>query len=694
MVQSDRADHALRKGIVHLLEIKDSDIRILTLQQARDAVDRGIHAGGAFSAVVPLVSIYYTGVFCADIQHPTLVGQDLFVLSKGHAIATLASIYADLGYFDRSVLTNSRSIESALNGHPGPLLPGVHLSTGPEGHGLSVAEGFALAGRIGPKFDVYALTGDGELQAGMVWEAAMFSGAKHLDNLCVLVDKNEGQLDNPNALQFPMPNVHRMFESFGWRVFNVTGMEYEPVVNALETFKYGDRDGRPTAVICNTVKGFGGFSSRMISHKLEVSPSLVEQELQLQVARREERVHSFLEFFDRLDDDPKTQRAQDVLRQRASQMNLELVHSNGEVRATIGPAKTKQASVRDKKVNYDLLDLPRLDTAKQFVASSVITDAMKVFSRSGRVVSVDADLGSTSGLQGGVGYVDVAKALNVGVAESNMMGIGEGFAILGFNTWVSTFCPFFDWRVLRRTAINYQERKEAIETGSWLSDGHNLDLTFLATAPNFDTKTNGATHMGNDDALVFSELAHLKVIDTSCPNQVLAIMRWIMEGNKGLVYLRIMRAPSPVIYEGDFDFEWGKGWWLRGDWESQAFIVSSGRQVHESLAASSILEAQGFNVGVIDMPSIDEDLFVRLHQSQKKVFLAEQNNGWLLSEMRKALFRRGYAVDPAMLVPINALDSTGHPQYIHSGTYEQLILKFSLAPTQLADAVTRHCKQE
>ena len=211
-------EHVYRQGVLQLLAIKDSDVRILTLEQGRDAADKGIHIGGAFSAVIPLVSLYYGGIIRFDVEQPARVGQDMFVLSKGHAVASMASIYADLGYFDASILKGSRSAESILNGHPGPILPGVHISTGPEGHGMPVAQGFALAGRLMPPFDVYCLTGDGEMQAGMIWEAAMYAGARHLDNLCVLVDKNEGQLDNPKVLQFPMPHLGRMLESFGWRV--------------------------------------------------------------------------------------------------------------------------------------------------------------------------------------------------------------------------------------------------------------------------------------------------------------------------------------------------------------------------------------------------------------------------------------------------------------------------------------------
>ena len=117
-------DYATRQGILKLLAIKDSDIRLLTLEQCRDAVDKGLHAGGAFSSIIPLVALFYGGFIDLDIEDPTRRGQDMFALSKGHAVAALASIYAELGYFDRKMLKNSRSYRSILNGHPGPILPG------------------------------------------------------------------------------------------------------------------------------------------------------------------------------------------------------------------------------------------------------------------------------------------------------------------------------------------------------------------------------------------------------------------------------------------------------------------------------------------------------------------------------------------------------------------------------------------
>jgi transketolase C-terminal domain/subunit len=290
-----------------------------------------------------------------------------------------------------------------------------------------------------------------------------------------------------------------------------------------------------------------------------------------------------------------------------------------------------------------------------------------------------------------VAAVDQQRALNVGVAEANMMLIGEAFAALGHNTWVSTFCPFFNWQVLRRIAVGQQERIETIHAdNSWLSQGHGLDLTLLATAANFETRTNGATHMGNDDNTTFDAVAHLQIIDVSCPQQLLSIMRWIMAGNRGLVYLRVMRTDSGVLYGLDFEFRFGKGWRLRENDGEKAVIVSSGRGVHEALAAAAICAKRGFEVGVVDMPSVDEDLLVELCNSGKLLVFAEQNNGYLWQNFLKAMYRSRSRISAASLervLTINTLDANGHPQFIHSATYEELTTAFGMTPEAIADSI-------
>jgi len=689
------AAYLLRQGIFKLLAIKDSDVRLLTLEQCRDAVDKSLHAGGAFSATIPLVTLYYGGFLDFDVVNPTRRGQDLFVLSKGHAVAAMASIYAELGYFDRSVLRNSRSFSSILNGHPGPLLPGVHLATGPMGQGFGVAQGFAIAGRWSPRFDTFCLTGDGELQEGPIWEAVMYAGQKHLDNLCVLVDRNNGQLDIASRMVFPMPELERVFESFDWRVHRVDATQYDGVYAALEAFRFGPRNGQPTAIICHGTKGHGALSDFLNKHKVTVPDPVINQEIALQAAQRRDRVDEFNAFYDRVSEHPGGETARTALLDIARGMQLDVsLRSTGglSLEQVIGPVRTEPAPRRNKAVRYDAALLPRLDRNKEYAASDVVTAAMRVFARDPAVVSIDSDLATTSGLEAGVAAVDQRRALNVGVAEANMMCIGEAFAALGYQTWISTFCPFFDWKVMRRVAVGHQERLEAMSgPNGWLSDGHGLDLTMLATAANFETRTNGATHMGNDDVTIFDGLAHITIVDISCPQQMLSFMQWTMAGNRGLVYARVMRTPSAVLYGSDYTFTLGRGHALRDSSNDVAVIVSSGRGVHEALAAAAECANAGLQVAVVDMPSIDDDLLAQLYESGKLICLAEQNNGYILQNLLKVLYRRRQRSSSGFdnVLAINTLDANGRPQYIHSGTYEELIEAFRLTPAHIASAIRR-----
>ena len=677
----------ITKGITHLLQVKDSDIRLMNLYQCRHAVDSSIHIGGASSATIPMVSLFYGGIINVNVEQPTALGQDMFVLSKGHAVATLASIYADLGYFDRSVLKNSRSVSSILNGHPGPLLPGVHVATGPMGQGLGVAQGFAIAGQRSPHFDVYAVTGDGELQEGPVWETVMFAGYKRLDNLCVMVDNNGGQLDIVTTLHFPYNSLSTSFTSFGWKVIEVDATKYHTVYNALLEFKYGERDGRPTAIICKSTKGHGGLSDYMNTHKATIANDILDQEDKMQLQLRAAREKEFFRFFNQLSGEEFTGVKKAVLK------HAEIMHFKIENETVVSidtPVKTKKAPVRDKKIKYAPTQLPKLEKGKSYAVNKVIELSMKAFAQDERVFSVDSDLASTSGLQAGVGFVDKYRALNAGVAEANMMLLGEAFAILGANAWVSTFCPFFDWKVMRRIAVGHQERLEVIaEKNGWLSDGHGLDLTMVATAADLETQSNGATHMGNDDVMLFNEVAQLKIINVSCPQQLLGILKWIMEGNKGMIYMRVLRAPANVIYDADFVFEFGKAYNVLHSGDAKATIVTSGRGVYEALDAAKRLATENIIINVVDMPSIDKDAIVALYRSGKPVFIAEQNNGYIWSHFKSVLFENEIEINTEKLIPINTTTKSGL-HYIHSGTYAELAAHYALDGDNLSAQILKN----
>jgi transketolase C-terminal domain/subunit len=163
-----------------------------------------------------------------------------------------------------------------------------------------------------------------------------------------------------------------------------------------------------------------------------------------------------------------------------------------------------------------------------------------------------------------------------------------------------------------------------------------------------------------------------------------------MEGNRGLVYVRVMRTESAVIYGSDYEFSFGRGQRLRASEEEQAVIISSGRGVHESLAAAAICSRRGFETGVVDMPSVDDRLLMELCDSGKLLVFAEQNNGYLWQNFLKVIYRNRERMNPEVLkrtLTINALNADGMPQFIHSATYEELTAAFGLTPEAIADAV-------
>ncbi|GBD96574.1 transketolase 2 [bacterium BMS3Abin06] len=214
------------------------------------------HTGGSLSAADVAVAIYFSKMnFNPD--NPKWEGRDRFILSKGHAAPLLYAIMAEAGYFPMETINNLRKIESPLQGHPCcKHIPGIEVSTGSLGQGLSVANGMALGLRLDNNpARVYCIMGDGEIQEGQIWEAAMTAAHYKIDNLCAVVDNNELQIDGPVEEVMGIQPVHDKWEAFGWHVISIDGHDMEEILRAL-----GEAEGvkgKPTIIIANTTKGKG-----------------------------------------------------------------------------------------------------------------------------------------------------------------------------------------------------------------------------------------------------------------------------------------------------------------------------------------------------------------------------------------------------------------------------------------------------
>ena len=238
----------------------------LALQKMAVEVRKGIvssvhsakagHPGGSLSAADIFTYLYFEEMNI-DPKDPKKEDRDRFVLSKGHTAPGIYSALANRGYFPVEDLLTLRHTGSYLQGHPDMKhIPGVDMSSGSLGQGLSAACGMALAGKMKQQdYRVYALCGDGEIEEGQIWEAAMFAGFRKLDNLCVIVDNNNLQIDGPiDEVCSPYP-IDKKFESFNFHVINIDGNDFDEIKRAFDEARA--TKGMPTAIIAHTVKGKG-----------------------------------------------------------------------------------------------------------------------------------------------------------------------------------------------------------------------------------------------------------------------------------------------------------------------------------------------------------------------------------------------------------------------------------------------------
>ena len=214
------------------------------------------HPGGSLSVIDILTALYYD-VMNIDVANPKKEDRDRFVLSKGHAAPALYAVLADKGYINKELLGTLRQFGSPLQGHPDmKKVSGVEISTGSLGQGLSVANGMALASRLqNIPYRVYVAMGDGELQEGQVWEAAMTSAHYKLDNLTAYVDYNNLQIDGNVSDIMNVASVEDKFKAFGWNVLTIDGHNFQEILDAVEKAK--ECKGKPTMIVANTVKGKG-----------------------------------------------------------------------------------------------------------------------------------------------------------------------------------------------------------------------------------------------------------------------------------------------------------------------------------------------------------------------------------------------------------------------------------------------------
>ncbi len=249
------------------------------------------HPGGSLSAVDALVALYFSHMN-HDPKNPCDPDRDRFVLSKGHAAPALYAVLAECGYFSTQELKNLRKMNCMLQGHPVCIrTPGIEASTGSLGHGLSFANGIALAGKLDEKtYNVYVMLGDGETNEGQIWEAAASASHYKLDNITAMIDRNFLQIDGRTEEVLKIESVTDRWSSFGWHVTEVDGHDIPQILDALhDSHKYKNQ---PSMIVLNTVKGkgvsfmennvdFHGVAPNEMEYKLAMDElTLIEKKLE------------------------------------------------------------------------------------------------------------------------------------------------------------------------------------------------------------------------------------------------------------------------------------------------------------------------------------------------------------------------------------------------------------------------------
>lgn len=236
------------------LEITATKVRMGVIEGVYNA--KSGHPGGSLSVADVLTYLYFAKMN-VDPKNPQMPERDRLVLSKGHTAPALYSVLANRGFFPVEDLKTLRHIGSKLQGHPVMnKVPGVDMSTGSLGQGISAACGMALSGKLSNDFyKVYAILGDGEIEEGQVWEAAMFAAHNKLDNLVIFVDQNGLQIDGTVDEVAGIEPLDKKFESFGFEVFKIDGHDFNQIEDALN--KAGEVKGKPVAILAKTVKGKG-----------------------------------------------------------------------------------------------------------------------------------------------------------------------------------------------------------------------------------------------------------------------------------------------------------------------------------------------------------------------------------------------------------------------------------------------------
>ncbi|MBF2054121.1 MAG: transketolase [Candidatus Sericytochromatia bacterium] len=518
----------------------------------RDSIDLTTQSGSGHPTTCMSAADIMSWVFFREIRldqhnldHPLA---DKYIFSKGHAAPLLYALMYRLGYLEADELKSFREIGSRLEGHPTLRLPGVVAATGSLGQGLSVAAGMAeVYQREGRDQKVYVLMGDGEINEGQVWEAAMLAGSRKLSNLIGIVDRNRIQQSNFCDQIVDAEPLDEKFRSFGWETVRINGHDFDAIAEAFA--KARANTDKPFMIVADTEKGYGVsfLSGQLKRHGVALS------------AAEKEQAYAELPVADDLDIAALTQSRKDF-----------------------GPV----AELQPVRLSYSLSSAD-FDPAKKYAARAAYGDALKKLGGlSERIWVLDGDTSNSTYSDRFAGaYPD--RHLECGIAEQNLVSAAVGVAATGKVAVSNSFARFFE------------RAYDQIEMGAYSQ----ANFKIVGSHVGISIGEDGASQMAMADCGFMRAIPDAVVLSPSDYVSAFKLTQALLE-HEGFCYMRTFRGAASVLYSADESFPLGDYKVLRQSESDAAVVLATGYVVHEALKAADKLAESGLNVRVIDVYSL------------------------------------------------------------------------------------------
>ena len=518
----------------------------LRIDSVRSTSEAGSGHPSSCCSAAEIVAALFFAEMRYDPRDPQNPDNDRFVLSKGHAAPILYAAWAEVGFLKREDLLTLRRIDSDLEGHPTPRLPFVDVGTGSLGQGLAAGVGIALnARRINSDYRTYVLLGDGETAEGSVWEAASVASAYKLDSLCGITDVNALGQSGPTQWQHDTEPLAARWRAFGWHVLTIDGHDLVEILDAFD--KARQTRGRPTMILARTIKGKG--ISLMEGKEGWHGKALKEgEELDKALAELQ------LQFVPEEGPPPRPRMARTVSRPAPRQ-------------ASIGPSSYKLGDeVATREAYGDAI--ARLGTGDD------------------RIVALDGDVRNST-FSEKFEQVHPDRFYEVYIAEQAMIGVAMGLASRGAIPFPSTFAAFLTraYDFIRMAAVSF------------------LNVKIAGSHAGVSIGEDGPSQMGLEDLAMMRAQPNITVL---YPSDAVSTERLIerMAYHPGPAYMRTTRPKTPVIYGPDERFEIGGLKVVRESNSDVASVIGAGVTLFEALKAYDELKAQGINIRVIDLYSV------------------------------------------------------------------------------------------